>query len=95
MASQNDSTTQIVYSLGSEERDIANMGLMTRHSSHTIIQAHAEANCVGTDARKKEGLTKPLYLHRPFTSLGPPPGWLVTRRHQGLRRTHRRGGVVI
>ena len=41
---------------------------MTRHSSHTNIQAHAEANCLGTDARKKEGLTKPVYLHRPFTS---------------------------
>ena len=42
---------------------------MTQHSSHTIIQAHAEANCLGTDARKKEGLTKPVYLRRPFTSL--------------------------
>ena len=37
---------------------------MTRHKSHTIIQAHAEANCLGTDARKKEGFSKPVYLHR-------------------------------
>ena len=37
---------------------------MTRHSSHTIIQAHAEANCLGTDTRKKEGLSKPVYRHR-------------------------------
>ena len=34
-ASQHDSTTQVLYSLGSEERDITNMGLMTQHSEHT------------------------------------------------------------
>ena len=43
---------------------------MTRHSSHTNIQAHAEATSLSTDTRKKEGLTKPVYLHRPFTSSG-------------------------
>ena len=42
MASQNDSTTQVVYSIGSEERDITSMGLMTQHSEHTN-QAHVEA----------------------------------------------------
>ena len=41
-ASQHDSTTQVLYSLGSEERDITNMGLMTQHSEHTS-QAQAEA----------------------------------------------------
>ena len=35
MASQKDSTTQSIYSLGSEEPDITNMGLMTQHSEHT------------------------------------------------------------
>ena len=35
MASQHDSTTQSIYSLGSEEPDITNMRLMTHHSSHT------------------------------------------------------------
>ena len=35
MASQQDSTTQSIYSLGSEEPDITNMGLMTQHSEHT------------------------------------------------------------
>ena len=35
MASQQNSTTQSIYSLGSEEPHIANMGLMTQHSSHT------------------------------------------------------------
>ena len=41
-ASQQDSTTQSIYSLGSEEPDITNMGLMTQHSEHTS-QAQAEA----------------------------------------------------
>ena len=37
---------------------------MTRHSSHTNIQAHAEATSLSTDSRKKEGFSKPVYLHR-------------------------------
>ena len=39
---------------------------MTRHSSHTIIQAHAEATSLSTDTRKKEGFSEPVYLHRPL-----------------------------
>ena len=35
MASQQNSTTQSIYSLGFEEPDITNMGQMTQHSSHT------------------------------------------------------------
>ena len=35
MASQQDSMTQSIYSLGSEEPDITNMGLMTQHTEHT------------------------------------------------------------
>ena len=35
MASQQDPTTQCIYSLGSEEPDITNMGLMTQHLEHT------------------------------------------------------------
>ena len=42
MAPQHDSTTQAFYSIGSEERDITIMGLMTQHSEHTN-QAQAEA----------------------------------------------------
>ena len=42
MASQHDSMTQVIYSIGSEERDITNMGLMTQHSEHTN-QAQTEA----------------------------------------------------
>ena len=37
---------------------------MIRHSSHTSIQAHADANSLSTYTRKKEGLSKPVYLHR-------------------------------
>ena len=39
---------------------------MNRHSSHTSIQAHAEANSLSTDTRKKEGFSKPVYLHKPL-----------------------------
>ena len=35
MVSHHDSTTQVFYSIGSKERDITKMGLMTQHSSHT------------------------------------------------------------
>ena len=42
MAPQHDSMTQVIYSIGSEERDITNMGLTTQHSEHTS-QTHAEA----------------------------------------------------
>ena len=34
MASQQNSMTQSIYSEGSEESDITNMGLMTQHISH-------------------------------------------------------------
>ena len=35
MASQQNSMTQSLYSLGSEEPSITNMGLMTQHTEHT------------------------------------------------------------
>ena len=35
MSSQQDSTTQSIYSLGSEEPSITNMGFMTQHTKHT------------------------------------------------------------
>ena len=43
MASQQNSMTQSIYSLGFEESDITDMGLMTQHSSHTSNKAHAKA----------------------------------------------------
>ena len=42
MASQLDTITQVFYSIGSEERDITSMSLMTQHSEQTS-QAQAEA----------------------------------------------------
>ena len=48
MASQNDSTTQVVYSIGSEERDITNMGLMTNTQS---IQVKAQAEAIMSEYR--------------------------------------------
>ena len=38
MASQQNSTAQCIYSLGSEGPDITNVGQMTQHTSHTVIQ---------------------------------------------------------
>ena len=68
---------------------------MTRHSSHTIIPAHAEANCLGTHARKKEGLTKPVYLHRPFTSLHHHLGGKSLVNVEIYIEPIGRGGVVV
>ena len=42
-ASQYDSTTQVLNSLGSEERDITNMGLVTPTYRAYKQQTHAEA----------------------------------------------------
>ena len=42
MASQHDSTTQVFYSIDTEERDITIMGLMIQHSEQTS-QEQAEA----------------------------------------------------
>ena len=52
MASQHDSTTQVFYSIGSEERDITNMGLMTQHSEHTSQSICGSLTCLSTDIYK-------------------------------------------
>ena len=52
MASQHDSTTQVFYSIGSEERDITNMGLMTHHSEHTSQSTHGSLKYLSTDIYK-------------------------------------------
>ena len=67
MASQQNSTTQVLYlkAPGSHTYHVHTDRVhMTRHSSHTIIQAHAKATSLSTDSRKKEGFSKPVYLHR-------------------------------
>ena len=53
MASQHDSTTQVIYSIGSEERDITNMGLMTQHSEHTSQSTNGSLSCLSTALQKK------------------------------------------
>ena len=56
MASQPDSTTQVFYSIGSEERDITNMGLMTQHSEHTSQNTCGSLTCLSTDIYKRKRL---------------------------------------
>ena len=64
MASQHDPTTQVFYSIGSEERDITNMGLMTQHSEHTN-QAQAEAIMSEYRQLQMKRDEKPDYLQDP------------------------------
>ena len=67
MASQQNSTTQVLYLKrlrGAIHNIHKGTGLTTQHTSHTVIQAHAEATSLSTDSRKKEGFSKPVYLHR-------------------------------
>ena len=52
MASQHDTTTQEFYSIGSEERDITNMGLSTQHSEHTSQSTNGSLTCLSTDIYK-------------------------------------------
>ena len=68
---------------------------MTRHSSHTSIQAHAEAKSLSTDTRKKEGLMKPVYLRRPFTSLDHHLGGKSLVVVEFYIEPIGRGGVVV
>ena len=41
-----------IYSIGSKERDITNMGLMTQHSEHTSQSTSESSTCLGTDNYK-------------------------------------------
>ena len=65
MASQHDSTTQVIYSIGSEERDITNMGLMTQQSEHTNQSTSGSLTCLSTDNYKWKKAEKPDYLPDP------------------------------
>ena len=68
---------------------------MTRHSSHTIIQVHAEATCLGTDTRKKEVLTKPVYLHRALHGQNHHPGGKLLIAVEVYIKPVRGGSVVV
>ena len=65
MASQQDSTTQSIYSLGSEERDITNMGLMTPHTEHTSNKHMRKLNVSEYRQLQMKKAKKPDYLQDP------------------------------
>ena len=65
MASQQDSTTQSIYSLGSEEADITNMGLMTQHSEHTSNKHMRKLNFSEYRQLQKKKAAKPDCLPDP------------------------------
>ena len=64
MASQENSTTQSIYSLGSEEPSITNRGLMTQHSEHTSNKRkHYMSEYRHLQMKKAE---EPDYLQHPI-----------------------------
>ena len=65
MASQRNSMTQSIYSLGSEERDIIIMGLMTQHSSHTSNKHMRKLNLSEYRQLQMKKVEKPDYLQEP------------------------------
>ena len=65
MASQQNSTTQSIYSLGSEGLDITNMGLMTWHSSHTSNKHMKKLNLSEYSQLQMKKVEKPDYLQDP------------------------------
>ena len=65
MASQHDSTTQVIHSIGSGERDITNMGLMTQQSEHTSQSTSGSLTCPSTDIYEWKTAEKPVYLPDP------------------------------
>ena len=65
MASQQDSTTQSIYSLGSEEQDITNMGLMTQHTEHTSNKHMRKLNLSEYRQLQMKKAEKPDYLQDP------------------------------
>ena len=65
MGSQQNSTTQSIYSFGSEEPDITNMGLMTQHSSHTSNKHMQKLNMSEYIHLQMEKAKKPDYLPDP------------------------------
>ena len=65
MASQHNSTTQSIYSFGSEERDMTNMGLMTQHTEHTSIKHMRKLNLSEYRQLQMKKAKKPDYLPDP------------------------------
>ena len=65
MASQQDSTTESIYSLGSEERDTTSMGLMTQHTEHTSKKHMRKLNMSEYRHLQMKKAEKPDYLPDP------------------------------
>ena len=65
MASEQNSTTQGIYSLGSEEPDITNMGLMTQHTKHTSNKHMRKLNLSEYRQLQMKKAEKPDYLQDP------------------------------
>ena len=65
MSSQQDSTTQSIYSLGSEEPSITNMGLMTQHTEHTSNKHMRNLNLSEYRQLQMKKAEKPDYLQDP------------------------------
>ena len=65
MASQQDSTTQSIYSLGSDEPSITNMGLMTQHIEHTSNKHMRKLNLSEYRQLQMKKAEKPEYLQDP------------------------------
>ena len=65
MASQQDSTTQSIYSLGSEEPSITNVGLMTQHTEHTSNKHMRKLKLSEYRHLQMKKAEKPDYLQDP------------------------------
>ena len=65
MASQQNSMTQSIYSLGFEEPNITNMGLMNQHSSHTSHKHMRKLNLSEYKQLEMKKAEKPDYLQDP------------------------------
>ena len=65
MASQQDSTTQSIYSLGSEEWDITSMGIMTQHTEHPSNKHMRKLNMSEYRHLQMKKAEKPDYLQDP------------------------------
>ena len=68
MASQQNSMTQSIYSIDSEEPGITNMGLMTQHSNHTSNKNMWKLILSEYRQLQMKKAEKPDYLQ------GPPKG---------------------
>ena len=65
MASQHDSTTQSIYSIGSGEPSITIMGLMTQHSEPTNNKHMRKLNLSEYRQLQMKKAEKPDYLQDP------------------------------